>query len=229
MPPLHPTTDPVRFLAPVRFFGRKAEWHCTFMVWSNNSQDSTWTPCDARSGVVRAPHGNFQCFSYPTGPVRDPCGIHNGAARHPYGHVKELTQPELTRIPQGVVCGRTGPLRYPEGLFTGCLRSVNPCGALKLIMHALKLYGPRTGGKIRMAPHGPRTGPLSGRMIFVQNCPWTAGYWARECGVSGALDEFIFSWHKTNRPLNQYIQYRETISYCYLRNTSELVTTSFWC
>ena len=41
-------------------------------------------------------------------------------------------------------------------------------------MHALKLYGPRTGGKIRTAPHGARAGPVSGRKIFVQNNPGTA-------------------------------------------------------
>ena len=124
-------------------------WRCTVMAWWNNSQDSTWTLCDARSDVARAPHGNFQCFHIP-------CGIHKGAARHPYGHVKELTQPELAKIPHGVVCGRAGPLRYPQGLVTGCLRSPNPYGALKLIKHALKLYGPRTG---RQDSYGPARGP----------------------------------------------------------------------
>ena len=51
----------------------RTAWHgCTLMLWSNNSQDSTWTPCDACAGVVRAPHGNLRYFSYPTGPARDP-------------------------------------------------------------------------------------------------------------------------------------------------------------
>ena len=43
---------------------------------------------------------------------------------------------------------RTGPLWSPHGLFTGCLRSLNPYGTRKLIMHVL------WGGKIRMAPQG---------------------------------------------------------------------------
>ena len=34
--------------------------------------------------------------------------------------------------------------------------------------------GPVRGGKIRMAPHGVRAGPVSGRTIFVQNSPGTA-------------------------------------------------------
>ena len=53
-----------------------------------------------------------------------------------------------------------GPLRYPHGLFMGCLRPLNPYGARKLIMHALKLYGTRTGrqnsyGAARVT-YGPR-------------------------------------------------------------------------
>ena len=49
--------------------------------------------CDAHTGIVRAPHGNLQCFSYPTGPVQGLCVTRNGAVRCPYGHVRELTQP----------------------------------------------------------------------------------------------------------------------------------------
>ena len=122
-------------------------------------------PCDARASVVRAPHGNLQCFSYPTGPVRGPCGTRKGAIRHSYGHVRELTQPEFAKIPHGrrkwPYGARTRRLWSPHGLCTGCLRSLNPYGARKLKIHALKLYGPRTGGgggggggggRIRTAP-----------------------------------------------------------------------------
>ena len=53
---------------------------------------------------------------------------------------------------------RMGPARAPNGLFTGCLSSLNPYGARKLIMHALKLNGPRTGGQNSYGaardPHG---------------------------------------------------------------------------
>ena len=75
-------------------YGPRTAWRsCIFMVWLNNSQDSTGTPCDARAGVVRDPHWNLQCFSYPTGPVQDPCVTRKIAVRCPYGHARELTQP----------------------------------------------------------------------------------------------------------------------------------------
>ena len=178
MPQSHPTTGPIRFLAPVRVLARKAEWSarrnftlvlfswftsgrgprthwhgCIHMIWSNNSQDSMGTPCDARPGIVRAPHGNLQCFSYCTGPVRSPCGTCKGAVRHIYGHVRELAQPELVIIPHGrriwPYGTRTGPLRSPHGLFTGCLRSINPYGARKLIMHQTnKTHAPKVASAL---------------------------------------------------------------------------------
>ena len=127
-------------------------------------------------------------FSYPTGLVRGPCGT---LMRHPYQLVRELTQPELAKIPHSRriwPCGaRTGHLRSPHRLFTGCLGYVNPYGARKLIMHALRLYGTHTGGKIRTAPLGARVGPVSGRAIFVENSPGTAHTGGRECDVTGAL------------------------------------------
>ena len=148
------------------------------MVWSNNSQDSTGTPCDGRTGVVRAPHGYLQCFSYPTGSTRVPCRTRKSAVRHPYRHIRELTQPELAKILHGRRIwpyeARKSSLRSPHRLFMGCLRYLNPKGARKLIMHALKLYRPVRGGKIRMALHGARVGPVSGRTIFVQKSPGTA-------------------------------------------------------
>ena len=152
------------------------------MVWLNDSQDSTGTLCNARSGIRRAPQGNLQCFSYHTGPVWGPCGTSKGTVQHPYGHVRELIQQELTKITHGPriwpygAC--MGPLHSPHRLFTGCLGYQNPYGAPKLIMHASKLYRPVQGGKSRMAPHGDCAGPVSGRMIFVQNKK-------RECDVTG--------------------------------------------
>ena len=118
------------------------------------------TPCGARTRIARAPHGKLQCFPYPTGPVRGPCGTRKGAVRQPYGHVRELTQPELAKLPHGrriwPYGARTGPLRAPQGLFTGCLQSLNPYVARKLIKYALKLYGPRTGRKnLYGAARGP--------------------------------------------------------------------------
>ena len=89
---------------------------------------------------------------------------------------------------------RTDPLQSQHGLFTGCLWSLNPYGARKLIMHVLKLYGPRT------APHGAPTGPVSGRTISIKHSPRTARehennpYGARECDVTEALDVVNSPW-----------------------------------
>ena len=130
------------------------------MVWLNNSHDSTGTPCGARAGIVRSPYGNLQYFSYPTGPVRGPCGTLKGAARRPYGHAGTWHNQNWQKSRTGVVFCRTGPVRFPHGLFTGCLKSLNPYGARKLIMHALKLYGPRTG---RQNSYGAARGPCGPR------------------------------------------------------------------
>ena len=114
MPQSHPTTGPVWFLSPVRFLARKAEWSArrNFMSvlfpWSRHATGPVRPDTSAylwfgwiirrtrrvpRAMPARAPHGNLQCFSYPTGPVRGPCATRKGAIRRPYGHVRKLTQP----------------------------------------------------------------------------------------------------------------------------------------
>ena len=145
------------------------------------------TPRVPRAVPVRASYRNIQCFSYPTGPVRGPCGTRKGAVRRPYGHARELTQPELAKSLTGVVFCRTGPVRFPHGLFTGCLKSLNPYGAHKLIMHALKLYGPRTR---RQNSYGAARDPwVDVRFLFKTACeqPGNSPYGARECDVTEAL------------------------------------------
>ena len=125
------------------------------------------TPRVTRAMPVRAScgpnKGIFNVFHI----LRGPCGTRKGAVRHPYGHARELIQPELTKIRHGrriwPYGAPTGPLRSPHGLFTGCLWYQNPYRAPKFIMHA-----------IRTAPHGAYTGPVSGCTIFVQNSPGTA-------------------------------------------------------
>ena len=166
MPQSHPTTGPLRFLLPVRFLARKAEWSArrnftsVLFSWSHQATDPVrldtalylwfgWmirmTPRVPRAGPVRGPCGNLQCFSYPTGPVR----ARAGPARVPYGALTDTQgnwhNQNWQKSRMGVVFCRTGPVRFPHGLFTGCLKSQNPYGARKLIMHVLKLYGPRTG------------------------------------------------------------------------------------
>ena len=131
MPQSHPTKGPVRFLSPVRFLARKAEWSarrnftsvlfpwshqatgivrlwhvCILMVWLNNSKDPTGIPC-----------------SYPTGPVRGPCVTHKGAVRRPYGQVREFDTTIIGKNPVRAY-GRTGPVRAPYGPRTGCSRAV---------------------------------------------------------------------------------------------------------
>ena len=110
--------------------------------------------------------------------LRGPCGTRKGAVRHPYGHVKGLIQHELTKIPHGrriwPYGARTGPLRSPHGLFTGRLGYQNPYGARQLIMHALKLYGPRTG---RQNSYGAARGPCGPR-------EWTYDFCSKQPGNS---------------------------------------------
>ena len=183
MPQSHPTTGPVQFSSPVRFLARKSDWSAcrnltlVLFSWSHKATGPVrldtavylwfgWiirkTPRVPRAMPVRAPYGNLQWFSYPTGPVRGPCVTRK--VRRPYGHAKELTQPELAKIPHGrrilPYGARTGPLRSPHGLFTGCSKSLQLYGARKLIMHALKLYGPRTG---RQNSYGAAWGPCGPR------------------------------------------------------------------
>ena len=149
---------------------------------------------------VRTSHGPrtgiLDVFSYPTGPIRGPCVTRKGAIRRPYGHVRKLTQPELAKIPHGrriwPYGARTDPLPSPHWLFTGCLPLLNPCGARKLIMHALKLYGPRTGRQ-----NSYRTGPVRApwmnvRFLFktAREQPGSSPFGARECDVTEALTEY---------------------------------------
>ena len=129
---------PRMILAPVRFLARKAEWSArryftsVLFLWLHQATgpvrlDTTvhlWLDRiirSARTGVVRAPLGNLQYFSYHTGPVRGPCGTRNGAVRHTYGQVRELTQPEFAKLPHGrrmwPYGARTDRLRPPHGLF----------------------------------------------------------------------------------------------------------------
>ena len=136
MPQSHPKTGPVRFLSPMRFLARKAEWRTrrNFTSVLSRGHIRLRTPyalarlytyglaewCAGLHGYpVRCPYRHragpaleSSMFSYPT---------RKGAVRHPKGHVRKLIQPELKKIPLGRriwPCGaRTGPLRSPHGLF----------------------------------------------------------------------------------------------------------------
>ena len=153
----HPAKDPVRFLAPVQFLAHRAKWSarkilpqcsslCHIRVTSPVRLDAAvylWldrkirrTPHGPRAVPVWASYG--PCTGTPmviisygtrTGTAWDPQG-------HPYGQVRESTQPEFAKIPYGrriwPYGARTGPLRSPHGLVTGCLRSLHPSGPFSL-------------------------------------------------------------------------------------------------
>ena len=155
-------------------YGIRTAWYaCTLMVWSNNSHDGP------RTGI-------FNVFHVLRGRA--------GPARVPYGQVRESTKPESAKIPHGrriwPYGTRTGPLRSPHGLFTGWLQSQNPYEGRKFIMHALKLYGSRTG---RQNEYGAVRGPCWSREWTYDFCskqPGTAREQpvrARECDMTGAL------------------------------------------
>ena len=194
MPQSHPTTGPTWFCIrmiycwwglmkrPWEFYAGaivvvtsgyepRTVWHdCTLMVWPNNSQDSTWTLCDANTGIVRAPHGNIHCFHT----LGDLYGFHGRPGRVLYGHLRELTQPLFAKIPHGRrLWPHRGPVRGPHRPFTGCLWPLNPYRACKLITQALKLYMPRKGRKNSYGAARVRMGRVSGRRISVQNGPGT--------------------------------------------------------
>ena len=129
-------------------------------------------------------------------PIWGSCGTRKGAIRHPHRHVRELIQPELTKIPHGCRIwpygARTGPLRSPHRLFTGCLWSQNPDGACKLIMHTLKLYGPCTG---RQNSYGATRGlccwPHEWICYFCSKQPGNSPYGSREYDVTEALSRNV--------------------------------------
>ena len=135
IPQSHPTTGPVRFLSPVRFLVRKAEWRArrnftsVLLSWSYQAtgpvrldtaghlwfgqmmrKDSTAAPCDACTGSVRAPQGNLQCFSNPTGPVRDPQGRPTTLLRTRKGFDTTRIDKNLARVSYLAVRGPYGPL-----------------------------------------------------------------------------------------------------------------------
>ena len=132
MPQSHPTTGPV--LSPVRFLAHKAEWSdrrnfmSVLFSWSHQATGPArldmavylwlgWiirrTPRVPRAGIVRAPHRNLQCFSYPTGPVRDPQGCRTAPLRTRKGIGTTRIGKNPARASYLAVRGRHRPLAAP--------------------------------------------------------------------------------------------------------------------
>ena len=194
---------PARFLSPVRFLARKAEWHArrnftsVLFSWSHQATAPVrldtavhfwfgWmirrTPWVPRAMPVRASYGPrkgifhvFHILRDPYGPVRDP----QGRRMTPFRTRKVI---DTARIDKNPARASYLAVRSPHGLFMGCLGYQNPYGARKLIMHASKLYGPRTG---RQNSYGAARGPwVDVRFLFktAREQPVRG----RECDVTGA-------------------------------------------
>ena len=105
------------------------------------------TLCGACMGPAREYSMFFISYRTHTGPVRNQQGCCMAPLLTHKGIDKNRIGKNPARVWYLAVRARTGPLRSPHGLFTGCLQSINPYGARKVIIHALKLYGPRTGNQ----------------------------------------------------------------------------------
>ena len=171
-PQSHPTMGPIRFQHPYDFLpvrpsealvgilcGCCSRGHIRLQApcgltqlyiygWSNNSQDSTWTPC-----VTWAPHGNLQCFLYLTGPIRVLCGT--------------LKQPRFAKITHGHCMWPYGALTVParavQGLFM-ISKPVRGPQAYKACITTLR------------APYNKAKFPMSGSTIFFKTA-WEQSVW----------------------------------------------------
>ena len=109
MPQSHPTTGPVRFLSPVRFLARKAEWSArrnftsVLFPWSHLATGLT--------GPARESSMFFISYGTRTGPVHDP----QGCRRAPLRTRKGI---DTTMI------GKNPIQKSPYGPRTGCSRAV---------------------------------------------------------------------------------------------------------
>ena len=159
MPQSHPTTDPERFLAPVRFLTCNAEWSSrkyftpVLLSWSHQA-----------TGPVRfdtTPYGNPQCFSYLTVPVWGPCGTCKNR--------KGIDTTRICKIParpsyvavRGPYVPPTATARAVRGLFA----ISKPVRARKLMPQSHHTPGLFPGWFIQKSyvysrgPHGPRAAP----------------------------------------------------------------------
>ena len=145
MPQSHPTTCPVRFLSPVRFLARKAEWSgrrnftSVLFSWSHQATGPVrfdtavylwfgWiihmTPWVPRAVPVRASFGSrtefsmfFISYGTRTGPVQDPQGCRTAPLRPRKGIGR-------TRIGKNPARASYLAVRGPYGSRTGCSRAV---------------------------------------------------------------------------------------------------------
>ena len=164
-------------MGPVRFDTTVHLW------WGRIILRTPWVP---RAVPARASYGPrteifnfFISYGTRTGPVRDPQGCRAAALRTRKGI-------DTTRIGKTPARASYLAVRGPQGLFTDCLQSLNPYGTLKLIMHALKLYGPRTGRQNSYGAAPGPCGPCEWTYDFCSKQPGNSPYGAWECDVTEA-------------------------------------------
>ena len=117
-------------------------------------------PVRALYGPPKGIFNFFISYGTRTRPVRDQQGCRTTFLR--------VLGIDTTRIYKNPAWASYLAVRATYGPRTVCLGYQNPYGAYNLMMHALKLYGPRTG---RQNSYGAAC-PVSGRTIFVQNSPY---------------------------------------------------------
>ena len=136
MPQSHPTTGPVRFLTPVRFPARKAEWSArrnitpVLLSWSHQA-----------TGPVRLDTAVHLCFDQII------LRIHMDPVRYPYGRrTGPARESQMFYISYGIRAG-------PQGCRTALLR------ACKGIDTTIICKNPARASYVAVwAPCGPRTG-----------------------------------------------------------------------
>ena len=140
MPQSHPTTGPVRFLTPVRFLARKAEWSArrnftpVLLSWSHQA-----------TGPVRLDTAVHLCFD------RIIHMIHMDPVQCPYGRLTgPARESQMFFISYGI---RTGPVRDPQECRTA------PLWARKGIDKTIICKNPARALYVAVqGPCGPRTG-----------------------------------------------------------------------
>ena len=195
------------FLSPLRFLACKAEWSAlrnftlVLFPWSHQATGPVLLDTAAYLWfgwiIHRTPRIPLWCpYGHRTGPVWEssmffiPYGTRAWPTRVPYGALTDTKgnwhNHNWQKSCTGVIFGHTGPVRAPYGPHMGCLQSLNPYGARNLIMHALKLYGPRTGRQNSYGVARGSYGLHEWTYDFCSKQPGNCPYGARECYVTEA-------------------------------------------
>ena len=152
-------------------------------------------PCGHRMGPARKSSMFFISYGTRTGP----CRTRKGAVRQPYRHVRELTQPELAKLPHGrriwPYGALTGPTGAVHGLFTICKHVRGPLAYSACIKTLRAPYGE---AKFVLRHTGPMRVPwMDVRFLFktAREQPVRGpGVWC-DWGISGwIVDQFSMMW-----------------------------------